>query len=139
MKKIFLSFYISMCFFTNSFAQSITATHSYDALHRLSSTAYSNGISISYTYDELGNRISKTVVAPITYTFTGNGNWDVPSNWLNNLIPPTTLPSGSTIVINPIVGGECVLNLPLQTILIGASFRVETGKKIRLPGNLIIN
>ena len=42
-------------------AQSITATHTYDALHRLSSTTYSNGVVISYAYDALGNRTSKTI------------------------------------------------------------------------------
>jgi hypothetical protein len=34
------------------------------------------------------------------YTFTGSGSWTDPNNWLNGLVPPGSLPSGSTITIN---------------------------------------
>ena len=71
------------------------------------------------------------------YTFTGNGNWDVATNWSNNTIPPTILPSGSEIIINPIQGGECILNIP-QTINSGAKITVISGKNFRVMGNLKI-
>lgn len=71
----------------------------------------------------------------ITYTFTGTGNWNLAANWSNNTVPPTTLPAGSSIVINHSVGGQCVLNVS-QTISAGASFTVFTGKNLIVPGQL---
>ena len=71
----------------------------------------------------------------ITYTFTGNGNWDVPSNWLNNAVPPAVISGNDQIIIDPIVTGECVLNVT-QTINNGAKITVNAGKKFRIPGEL---
>jgi YD repeat-containing protein len=36
-------------------------TYQYDNLNRLSKVTYQNGTTVSYTYDELGNRTQKTV------------------------------------------------------------------------------
>ena len=71
------------------------------------------------------------------YTFIGNGNWNIATNWSNNSIPPAVLPSGSEILINPIAGGECVLNI-LQTISSGAKITVISGKKLKDLGYLLI-
>jgi uncharacterized repeat protein (TIGR01451 family) len=73
----------------------------------------------------------------ITYTFTGNGNWDNPANWSNNKIPPATLPVFSTIIIDHIDGGQCLLNVS-QYIATGASIIVNAGKNIVVPGALTI-
>jgi hypothetical protein len=80
-----------------------------------------------------------TISTPLatTYTFTGNGNWNVAANWSNNTIPPSTLPSGSAIVINHMAGGQCVLNVS-QTISTGASITVLTGKNLVVNGGLTI-
>jgi hypothetical protein len=52
---------------------------------------------------------------PTVYTFIGNGNWDEPSNWENNLIPPADIAPGSEIRINsPIPGAKCILNVPYE-------------------------
>ena len=72
-----------------------------------------------------------------SYTFTGTGNWNVASNWINNTIPPAILISGSEIIINPLSPGECVLNVQ-QTIGPGSSIKIISGKKFRVPGNLLI-
>ena len=37
-------------------------TYTYDDLNRLVKVAYANGSSISYSYDEVGNRLTNTVV-----------------------------------------------------------------------------
>ncbi|MEP7163627.1 MAG: PQQ-dependent sugar dehydrogenase [Ferruginibacter sp.] len=74
---------------------------------------------------------------PIGYTFTGNGNWDVAANWSNNAIPPATLPAGAEIIIDPVLNGECVLNIP-QTVSAGAKLTVSVGKKFKINGNLTI-
>lgn len=71
------------------------------------------------------------------YTFNGNGNWTDAANWANQLIPPTDLPSGKQIIINPSILGECILNTT-QRILPGAVLTVVAGKKLKIPGNLVI-
>lgn len=79
------------------------------------------------------------VATPIatTYTFTGNGNWNVASNWSNNTIPPATLPAGDEIVVNHTVGGQCLLNVS-QTISPGGKLTVMTGKNLVVAGSLKI-
>jgi hypothetical protein len=71
------------------------------------------------------------------YTFIGNGNWDIISNWLDNLIPPSVLQSGDQIIINPIQNGECILNIK-QTIPAGSTIKINTGKKIRILSDFYI-
>ena len=83
------------------------------------------------------NGICNFICTAVTYTFTGNGNWNNALNWFNNTIPPAVLSSGSQIVIDPLVNGECVLN-GLQNINQGASILVKSGKKLRIIGNLLI-
>ena len=78
------------------------------------------------------------LAAPGTYTFTGNGNWSNAANWTNSLIPPANLPAGSKIIINPIAGGQCILN-SVQTILPNAFFTVSAGAHFVVTGNLINN
>ncbi|MES2773149.1 MAG: GEVED domain-containing protein [Bacteroidota bacterium] len=73
-----------------------------------------------------------------TYTFTGNGNWNVASNWANNAIPPAILSGNDRININPAAGGECVLNI-VQRVSNVAQITVKAGKKMRIVGNLIVN
>lgn len=38
-----------------------SVTYSYDNLNRLTEARYSNGVTVTYAYDALGNRTSKTV------------------------------------------------------------------------------
>lgn len=71
------------------------------------------------------------------YMFNGDGNWTDAANWTYNQVPPSPLPSGSEIMINPKVGGNCNLNVP-QTIAQGAKITVMMGKKISIPLNLSI-
>ena len=70
-----------------------------------------------------------------TYTFNGNGNYNDPGNWEGGLMPPSTLPAGSSIVINPSGTGECVLNIA-QQIGAGALFTVLPGKRLLIMGDL---
>ncbi len=70
------------------------------------------------------------------YTFTGNGNWNVPSNWSNNTIPPNPLTAG-TIFIDHAAGGNCILNIN-QTISQPAMLTVKTGKNLLIKGALTV-
>lgn len=72
-----------------------------------------------------------------TYTFTGNGNWSDPNNWSNNIIPPSSLPAGDTINIDPAINGECILDIT-EHILSGATLNIATGKNLLVPGLLNI-
>ena len=71
---------------------------------------------------------------PVSYTFTGNGNWSTATNWLNNSIPASIVPGRDTITIAPSNGDSCVLHQPL-VVLPGAIFTVQTGANLILTGN----
>jgi len=43
-------------------------TYQYDNLYRLKQVSYPNGTSVVYTYDELGNRLQKTIVGTVAVT-----------------------------------------------------------------------
>lgn len=74
---------------------------------------------------------------PLIYTFTGDGNWDVPSNWSGNLIPPAITYSGSQIIINHVAGGQCIVNVP-YAVFAGTTFTVVPGKILLVPENLTV-
>jgi uncharacterized protein (TIGR02145 family) len=76
--------------------------------------------------------------AQITYTFTGNGNWTVTSNWSNTAIPPAILPSYDTILINPAAGDSCVLNTS-QTMSPGSSLVIAQGANFIIRVGVTIN
>ena len=83
---------------------------------------------------------STTAVNPplsATYTFNGNGNWSLASNWKNNNKPPAILSGNAIILIDPAGNGECVADTP-QQVTNGAVFKIVPGKKFRLTGNLNI-
>lgn len=69
---------------------------------------------------------------PMTYIFTGNGNWDIPANWNDNTIPPDNLPAGAEIIIDP--SGNCILNVP-YTVSPGVILRVASGKEFIIEGD----
>lgn len=75
---------------------------------------------------------------PVTYTFTGDGNWNNPSNWENNLIPPQPTNLGSEIIINNILGGQCLLNIP-YTVTPGTSLTILSGKNLVVPSDFTVN
>jgi ELWxxDGT repeat protein len=96
---------------------------------------------VSFDVTGFGGFFVKTSTAPIPniYTFNGNGNWNVAANWVGGIIPPAILPAPSEIIINPISGGECFLQLnTAQTIASGAKLTVIGAKKLRVEGSLII-
>jgi len=74
----------------------------------------------------------------VTYIFNGNGNWDIPSNWANNKMPPPAITSNSQIIIDPVADGQCILNIP-YTVTPGTTLTVEQGKNFIIQGNLINN
>jgi hypothetical protein len=81
---------------------------------------------------EIGPLVSSARV----YTFTGNGNWNNVANWESGQIPPAILPAESTIVIQPITGGKCILNIP-YTLSKGILLNVTSGSELLIQGNLI--
>ena len=54
--------------------QTFAQTYTYDKLNRLTKVVYENGVTVTYGYDALGNRTSKTVTGAsgATYTITVN-------------------------------------------------------------------
>ncbi len=73
----------------------------------------------------------------ITYTFNGNGNWSDPANWVNGTVPPQSLGTGGIILIDPVQGGACTLDIPYQ-LAPGGQLTVKDGKQFVINGNLSI-
>ena len=60
--KLRLLYTLAFLFATmQTFAQSTKNKYEYDDNNRLTKITYSNGVTVSYTYDALGNRLSKSV------------------------------------------------------------------------------
>lgn len=78
----------------------------------------------------------KKVRNAVTYTFTGNGNWNDPANWSNAIIPPANLTTG-TIVIDHTIGGKCILNIP-QLIALNTFLIIKADKNLVIPNLLEI-
>jgi uncharacterized protein (TIGR02145 family) len=81
---------------------------------------------------------SINIEAQTTYTFTGTGSWNTDTNWNGHTIPPGILPAGSAIVIDPVQGGNCILDIT-QSISAGAGFTIMPGAHCIIPGFLFID
>ncbi len=57
--------------------QAFSTTYTYDNLNRLKKVVYDNGITVTYSYDALGNRISKKVTGSGTLRGDVNGDGKV--------------------------------------------------------------
>ena len=73
--------------------------------------------------------------SPKIFIFTGNGNYNVPANWDNGIVPPAKILIGDEVIIDPPLNGECILNIPV-TVLPGATFKVMPGKVLKINNNL---
>lgn len=76
-------------------------------------------------------------LSPGLYIFTGDGSWTNTANWKNNTIPPSSIPAGAAIIIDPLLTGSCILDVP-QTIAAGAAIKVMANKKLVINGNLVL-
>ncbi|CAN5732807.1 hypothetical protein BH11BAC3_BH11BAC3_06290 [soil metagenome] len=99
----------------------------------------------SLFFPKIGKATTPTCSTPgtcgnscIVYTFTGAGNWNLEANWEGSAIPPVVLTGCSQILIAPSGSNECILNIPVQVIPAGNSITVMSGKKFRVPGNIVI-
>lgn len=69
------------------------------------------------------------------YIFTGNGNWSDAANWKDQFVPPAQLFPGNQIMIAPLNGGTCKLDIP-YTLSPGAAINTLPGKNFIIQGNL---
>ncbi len=75
-----------------------------------------------------------------TYVFNGNGYWSNSSNWVDGIIPPTNVFGNAEIIIEPQVGGQCILDRSIiQTVSNGASIIVKSQKTFVIEGGFIQN
>lgn len=72
-----------------------------------------------------------------TYIFTGSGNWSASNNWTDHALPISPLAGNSQILIDPLPGGYCLLDMPFS-LATGSSFRINMGKRLLIPDDLII-
>ncbi|MFT3981560.1 MAG: hypothetical protein QM687_13890 [Ferruginibacter sp.] len=71
------------------------------------------------------------------YIFNGDGLWTDAANWLDNTIPPVSLPNGATIIIDPVPGGTSILNIQ-QNIEPGGKIIVYSNAHLLIEGDLNI-
>lgn len=76
-------------------------------------------------------------IAATAYTFNGTGNWTAQSQWLYHNPPPSSLFTGSSVLIDPVITGQCYLNRAV-TIPAGCSLTVNDSKQFFIPGELLI-
>lgn len=69
------------------------------------------------------------------YIFTGNGNWSDANNWLYRIKPPASVYAGNEIIIDPAVGGQCILDIP-YTLPQGSKLTTKANKNFLVQGNL---
>ncbi len=74
---------------------------------------------------------------PTTYLFTGSGNWNTAANWEFFLSPPANTIAGSKIIIDPLAGNSCILNIP-YTVKTGSLLQVRPGKSFVVGQNLTL-
>lgn len=72
-----------------------------------------------------------------TYIFSGNGNWSASNNWTDYALPVSPLAGNSQVIVDPLPGGYCLLDVPF-TLAAGAAFKIGMGKQLMIPNNLII-
>ena len=92
MKRITLIILFSLCVVALTFAADVKYT--YDALNRLVQVVYSNGTTVTYTYDAVGNRTSKkTTYVPPSKTGDVNGDGEV---GIADIVAVTNVMAGTT-------------------------------------------
>ncbi len=95
---------------------------------------YGLGSVESYGYNigyKTTNYISRTI-----YHFTGTGNWNDASSWLNGKVPPLVVNAGEEVIIEP-SSGECNFSGNI-TVKQGGKLEVKPGKKLNVTGQVII-
>ena len=80
--------------------QAFAQTYNYDNLNRLIKVVYGNGTTVTYSYDELGNRLSKKVTGSTGSTFTINV--DITPEGSGSVTGGGTYTYGSTVELNAI-------------------------------------
>lgn len=76
------------------------------------------------------------IYAGSSYIFTGDGDWDVAENWINNLIGPKNIPGGVSVTIDNFPPGQCEV---INSINIQASGKltIQPNKRLNIiNGNL---
>jgi hypothetical protein len=69
------------------------------------------------------------------YAFNDNGNWSAQSKWRDHNIPPAAMFTGSNILIDPLINGQCILD-KAYTVAPGCSITVNANKAFKIPGFL---
>ena len=110
------------------------STDGYISNEKVVRTVFGNTVTVNQKLHvfNISNYVSNLIT---TYIFTGNGNWDNLANWTSNKVPPAILSGNSQIIIDPLDGGNCVLNIA-YTLSAGAKIIVNDNKNFVIQGNL---
>jgi glycosidase len=103
-----------------------------------------NGTTISTNYNIVTPGLQRIIAeakiagtSPV-FTFNGNGAFSNPANWQGGQVPPSSIPSGTEIVINPSPGGQCVLDVSSTSLTFsaGSKLTVANNANFVINGNL---
>jgi len=93
------------------------------------------GQSYQYGLEEFGGSIEPILLPK--YEFNGRGNADNSQNWLNGIKPPSDIPGGVEVVINPEKDKPCILNVPLH--IKGGKLTINKGAKVIVQGQVLVH
>ncbi|HAD12955.1 MAG TPA: hypothetical protein DCF33_11030 [Saprospirales bacterium] len=103
------------------------------------SSVSGTSISSNFTIAQAGPQriVAEARVAASTpvFTFSGNGAYNNPANWQGGQMPPSLVPSGTEVIINPAPGGTCTLDATQYPV----SFSTGSRLTIANNANFIIN
>ena len=79
-----------------------------------------------------------TIYGGPTYIFTGDGDWLIPENWINNLVGPTDIPGATSVIIDNYPPGQCDENGNIN-IQAAGKLTVNPSKKLNIINGDLTN
>ncbi len=107
---------------------------------RYQGVAWKDNFSNLYLFGGFGFRGSLNdlwkIYGGIPYVFTGNGDWDIPTNWFNGIVGPKNIPTGVLVIIDNFPTGQCDVNGNINIQPFGQLSIYPTKKLNIINGNL---
>jgi uncharacterized delta-60 repeat protein len=80
-------------------------------------------------------QIKTSASVALVYTMINPGNWSNPANWQGGQLPPSTIPAGTEVIVNPSGNGEAVLDINV-VVQSGGKITIKPGKKFIVVSSL---
>jgi hypothetical protein len=77
------------------------------------------------------NQQLHSIYFPFVYVFNGNGDWNDPANWYDNVVPAIPINNNNHIFIKPRLAGQCYFTGEMK-VTEGGSIVVQPGQKLTI-------